>query len=71
MTDEQQNKYIVTWKPPETGDGDKRYAWSESFTLCSIKFVPYDCFYVLKKVMYKRCDFCEVPGPIVWEIKNE
>lgn len=24
-------KPIVTWKPPETGDDDMRYAWSESF----------------------------------------
>lgn len=23
-----------------------------------------------KMVKYKRRDFCEVPGPIVWEIKK-
>lgn len=62
-------KSIVTWKPPETGDDDMRYAWSESFTLCSIKFVPNDCLYVSNKIKSKRCDFCEVPGPVVSDEK--
>lgn len=63
----------VIKKHPETGDEDMRYAWSESFVLCSIKFVLNDCLYVVEKSknLYKCCDFCEVPGAPLWEMINE